>query len=194
MRKLLKINNTKCGLLKTTLLALAGLFFILTVNAQSEIDRLHLPAEYAEVGQKVYEGYKLMFAKISDYVHKNEHITKAGIDSVRQAALAEYAEVNPQTKDALLGKNPDNAVNPKVQKLLEEVFSAIKAKSLTDIANKLGKINQKAAKTLPETEAVIVYAVTCTSYYSAKYWQTSFSEWQELGEYIKLKALKAKNQ
>jgi hypothetical protein len=198
MKKLSKINNTWCGVLKIILLTSAGLLFAPTVNAQQEIDRLHVPAKYVESGQKVYEGYKQMFAEISEYIHKNEHITKTGIDSVQQAAFSEYFGANSQMQDILLGKNLEND-NPKVQKLLKEVFPfVIKAykpnKDLTDIADKLGKINRKAAQTLSETDADIIYTATCTIYYTAKYWQTSISEWKELSEYIKIKTEKAKNQ
>lgn len=66
-------------------------------------------------------------------------------------------------------------------------------KNPANLAVKLGKINRKAAQTLSETDAAIIYSATSMAYYAAKYWQTSSQDWKELREYIAVKVRKENN-
>ena len=167
--------------------AVVGLLLSSLCHAQKEMDRLQAPPEYTEVGQKLYEGFEFMFAQVSKYARSNAHITKAGMDSVRQDAMKKYFELYPQVQEALSEKSSSEAiVQPQVQKLMDEALSVINQpnKKLETLADQLGKINQKAAQTLSEEEAAIIYSTTCVAYYSTKYWTTSFPKWEKLKETV----------
>ena len=162
-------------------------------HTQPGIDRLQVPSEYAENGQKIYDSYEYLYNKILEYVTNNEYVTKTGIDSVRQISLTEYINLNPQTRETLSGNNSSDTIilQPQVKKLLDEVSSVIKAynpkRSPEKLADLLGKINKRASDTLSKTDAVKVFTVTCTSYYSTIYWIINAQKWQQLGEIMKQK-------
>lgn len=105
----LKTNFAKT--VKTILIAVVGLLVALTVNAQQEIDLLHLPAEYTVFGTTVNEGFNRVFTKISDYAHNNEHLTKKGVDSVMKVAADELG-MKEQLTAALSGRHKNVTENP----------------------------------------------------------------------------------
>ena len=188
----------KSHILKIVLVV--GLLFSLTCKAQSGKERLQVPQEYADNGQKVFDGFEYMFSKLSEYVRSNEYFTQANIDSVRKSVVADYinhSELNPLAQETLIKGNTSSkeAVHqPDVQKLIEEVTSVIKAydpkKEVVTLADQLGNINRKAAETLSETDASIIYSVTSTTYFSTIYWITNFQKWQKLNESISKKIRK----
>ena len=162
-------------------------------NSQPGKDRLRVPSEYAENGQKIYDSYEYLYNKILEYVTNNEYVTKTGIDSVRQTSLAEYINLNPQTRETLSGNNSLDTIilQPQVKKLFDEVSSVIKSynpnRSPESLADQLGKINKRASDTLSEKDATKVFSVTCTSYYSTIYWIINAQKWQKLGDIMKQK-------
>jgi len=176
------------------------LLFSIACKAQPGKDRLRVPQEYVDSGQKVYDGFEFMFAQLSEYVNINEYFTQANMDSVRKAVVADYinhSELNPLAREALMKGNVSSEAavhSPDVQKLIDEVTSIIKAynpkKKVETLADELGNINQKATETLSETDASIIYSVTSTTYFSTIYWITNFQKWQKLNESIAKKTHK----
>jgi len=75
---------------KKTKMTLAAAVLLLTFVCHAQPakekmqEKLQVSQEFMDVGQKLFEGFDFMFENVSEYVHNNEHITKAGMDSVRQ--------------------------------------------------------------------------------------------------------------
>jgi hypothetical protein len=183
-------------------LFIISLFWGITVYAQQENSSLHLPKELDGMGQKVYDCYAYMYSKASEYVKVADKVSKADMDSISRIAILEYSEkafdVNDSIfKKMLAGSNVGSSItnapkfSPEQQALIDEIGSIVKKfnpkKGLTKLANELGKINQKAAKTLSGTDAIVVYAVSITTFYSTKYWSENVTKWQTLGSEVKNK-------
>jgi len=171
-----------------------GLMFSLACKAQPGKDRLKIPQEYVDNSQKVYDGFEFMFAQLSEYVSSNEYFTQDDIDSVRKTVVADYinhSELNPLARETFITEDtsPEAATyQPLVQKLIDEATLVIKAYNpkigMVKLADQLGLINLKAAETLSETDASIIYSVTSTTYFSTIYWTKNFQKWQKLNESI----------
>ena len=168
-----------------TMFIVVGLLFSLKCHAQMYQEKLHVPPEYSAVGQMVYKSYEHMYTELEKYVQNNKRISKNDVDSVTQASIAEYYELNPQVKEAMSKNSSAEAtVQPDVQELLNAVVSVIKTfnprKGIETLADELGKINQKATETLSTEDAEKIYSVTSVTYYSTIYWALSDKKWKKL--------------
>ncbi|WP_298650147.1 hypothetical protein [uncultured Proteiniphilum sp.] len=71
--------------------------------------------------------------------------------------------------------------NAAVQQLLNEITSVLgnefKENELPRLKMQLDIINQKAAKTLSETDAAVIYCTTSTGYHSYQYWMNNHIKW-----------------
>jgi hypothetical protein len=168
----------------------------ITIYAQQEDSALQLPQELDGMGQKVYGSFEYMYSRTSEYVKVADKVSKADMDSVTRVAILEFSEKVFGTNDSvlkkmLLGSSIGGGIakdsirrNPEQQVLIDEIMSAVKVfkpkDGLSKLADNLGKVNQKATKTLSETDAMPVYAASMTTYYSTKYWMSNFSKWQTL--------------
>jgi hypothetical protein len=169
---------------------------------------LNVPQEYEKVGQKMSDGFEYMLTRMSEYVKAADKVSKADIDSVSRVAMVEFSEkaftgeefsgMDSLLKKMLLNDNNGSGVqdsirNPEQQALIAEIMSVAQKfnpkDGLSKLANDLGEINRKAAKTLSEADATAVYAVSTTGYYSAKYWtdMKNVRKWQAIGKKIKKK-------
>jgi hypothetical protein len=187
---------------KVVFLFIISPFLCITSCAQ-ENNNLHIPQELDGMGQKVYDGFEYMYSKVSEYVKVVDKVSKADMDSVCRVAILDYNEKVLGENDSILKRflmntnvngsdaTKDSKFNSEQQTLIEEIGSVVKKynpkKGLPKLANELGDINQKAAKTLSDTDATAVYAVSITTYYSTKYWLTNAQKWQALGEEVKKK-------
>jgi hypothetical protein len=173
--------------------------YVVSVYAQQTNNNLHLPKEFDEVGQMVYGSLEYTFSRTSEYVNANDVITKKGMDSVTRVAILDFIATldstsHPIVADLLSGKQhqQDLPDNPQLKAMRDEMIDVIKKSSgdLDKLAMQLGAINQKATANLPEKEASVIYATSCTTYYSAKYWSDNMKKWQKLRENAKEKAKK----
>jgi coenzyme F420-reducing hydrogenase alpha subunit len=189
------------------ILFIINLFMGVTSYAQEntyaqENNSLRISQELDGMGQKVYEGFEYTFSRVSEYVKVTDIISKADMDSVNRVAVLEFSEKafgenDSILKNYILGNNRGDSTTkniartPEQQALMDEILSVIKKfnpkDGLSKLADKLGKINQKAAKTLSETDATVIHIVSITTYYSTKYWLNNGLKWQELGEEVKKK-------
>jgi hypothetical protein len=189
-------------MMKNLLLLIISLLLGITSYAQQENSSLHLPQELEGMGQKIHDAFEYMYSRTSEYVKVTDKVSKADMDSISRVAVMEYtekafAEHDSIFKNFLFGSNTGGGItndpkfNPEQQVLIDDIKSVImkyKPKDgLPKLAEKLGEINQKATKTLSDTDAIVVYAVSMTTYYSTKYWLNNMPKWQALGEEVKKK-------
>jgi hypothetical protein len=186
----------KC--IKLALIGIVCLSLNITSCAQQEDSALHLPQELDGIGQKMYGSFEYIYSRVSEYVKVADEISKADMDSVIRVAMSEYIPKTFGVNDSIFGKILSGSSigggggtakdsirwKPEQQVLMDEIMSVIKKfnpkKGLSKLADELGKVNQKAVKTLSETDAIPIYAVSTMTYYSTKYWSSNFSKWQAL--------------
>jgi hypothetical protein len=183
------------------LLLIISLLLGITSYAQQENSSLHLPPALEGMGQKIHDAFEYMYSRASEYVKVTDKVSKADMDSISRVAVMEYsekafAEHDSIFKNFLFGSNiggitKDPKFNPEQQVLIDEIKSVIMKYNpkdgLPQLAKRFGEINQKAAKTLSDTDAIVVYAVSMTTYYSTKYWSDNMPKWQVLREEVKKK-------
>jgi len=169
-------------------------------DSDVRIDNLDIPEEYNEVGVLHNEGLEYIFEEIKalgiEYTknpklksrpfmeNKDEFIKQATLDFGNQhEKLREHSDMFTHAlKDIPSLKSSGIADHSlAVQQLLNEITAVLeqelKENELSRLKIKLDVINQKAATTLSETDAAIIYCATNTSYYSYQYWQENYKKW-----------------
>jgi hypothetical protein len=175
------------------------ILFGASVYAQQADRNLHLPEEFDKVGQMVYGSLEYTFSRMSEYVNANDVVTKEGMDSVTRVATLDFIATLDSTShhivaDLLSGKQhqQDLPDNPQLKAKRNDMIDAIKKSygDLDQLATQLCLINRMADANLSEEYAVVIYATTCKTYYSAKYWSDNMEKWQNLRENAKKKVKK----
>ena len=169
-------------------------------DAITVVSDLDIPAEFIEVGKLHNEGMDFIFERLKQQAIEsvNNPTTKKfsaqGEDDIskflKQATL-DFCEQNKNLKKSLdickyvldTPKKVLNAedINPNLRKLLDEIDVVLSKEFSKDKLNilkaQLDVINQKAASTLSETDAMVVYCTTSTGYYSFQYWMDNYTKW-----------------
>ncbi len=88
---------------------------------------------------------------------------------------------NPLKDNVSLKSSGTEVSNPAVQQLLDEAMAVLRQKfkkdKLSQLKAQLDMLNQKAAETLSESDASIVYCATSTGYSSYQYWMKNYRKW-----------------
>jgi hypothetical protein len=165
-----------------------------------QIPNLEIPEEYVEVGKLHNEGLDYIFEEIkaqaieyskNPQLKSNTLITNYD-DFLKQKTL-QFCKQNEK-----LNKNIDvcNDVVAKlslklksdaiiyvseVQTLLDEATEVLrqefKTGKISQLKARLDVINKKAAETLSETDAALIFCATSTGYHSYQYWTQNYKKW-----------------
>jgi hypothetical protein len=191
---LLKINikdmkKIKLALTGIVCLTIFVFFFGLICRAQKNplheeyVCNLHVPQLYKDMENILYAGFDYTFRRIEQHVSETHRkLKRSDIEKVSTTAIYDFCdslshvmELDSATRCFLLQKNKPNdiiKINPHLKPFIKEIRSVkfdLKG-GLSQFENQLDAINLKAASTLSEKDANIIYSITSVSMYSAKYW------------------------
>jgi hypothetical protein len=165
-----------------------------------KVSTLDIPEEYNEVGVLHNEGLEYIFEEIKaqsiEYAKnprlKNRSFLDSPDDFVKQATL-KFCKQNKKVKehinmcesilksDISLKSSDTEISNPVLKELVEEINLAVskefKESEIAQLKAQLDGINKKAAATLSEKEAAVIYCATSTGYNSYQYWQKNYKKW-----------------
>ncbi|WP_298645823.1 hypothetical protein [uncultured Proteiniphilum sp.] len=169
-------------------------------DSDVKIENLDIPEEYNEVGVSHNEGLEYIFEEIKalgiEYTknprlksrpfmeNKDEFIKQATFNFCNQhEQLQKHIDICKHVlKDSpsLKSSGMEN-FSPAVQQLLNEITSVLSRKfkenELSRLKALLDVINQKAATTLSEADAAVIYCATSTGYHSYQYWRNNYKKW-----------------
>jgi|CZCB01.1.fsa_nt_gi hypothetical protein len=170
-------------------------------DSDIKMENLDIPEEYNEVGVLHNEGLEYIFEEIKAYgieytknprlksrpflENKDEFITQATLDFCNQhEKLQKHIDICKSVLEnniPLKSLNNTLTISPASQQLLNEITSVLghefTKKELPQLKKQLDVINQKAASTLSDTEAAVIYCATSTGYHSYQYWMNNHKKW-----------------
>lgn len=169
-------------------------------DSDIKIENLDIPEEYNEVGVLHNEGLEYIFEEIKalgiEYTKnprlKSRPLMENKDESIKQATLAfgnqheklqKHSDIFTHALKDIpsLKSSSVEKPSPSVQQLLDEITSVLsqefKEKELSRLKALLDVINQKAAITLSEADAAVIYCATSTGYHSYQYWMNNHKKW-----------------
>ena len=118
----------------------------------------------------------LDFCKQNEKLQKNMDVCEYVIDRPLSSKISLKSATSEEIEYL-----DDIEINPALQKLLNEVYAVLskefKANEFSQLKTQLDAINKKAAATISETEAAVVYCATSTGYNSYQYWMDNYKKW-----------------
>jgi hypothetical protein len=200
--KFLIMNKIKFAIIGIVCLTLFGYIQSCSDNTTEieQIPNLEIPEEFNEVGILHNEGLKYVFNELRkaaiEYTKKPQLKGSTFLENreefFKQATL-KFCQHNKKTqsnfdlcKDVLeinnmrLKSGTTIINNPIIIQLLNEakvVIDEYKENDLSILKVQLDAINRKAANTLSEQDAVVIYCATSTAYASYQYWMNNYKKW-----------------
>jgi hypothetical protein len=164
------------------------------------VPNLEIPEEFNEVGILHNEGLEYIFEEIKaqaiEYTknpklkgntfleNREEFIKQATLKFCKQnKKLSKNIDICTQviTTSSLRLKSEAINYDPAIQSLLDEAIVVLskdfKIEEITQLKTQLDRINKKAAETLSETDAAIIFCATSTGYHSYQYWLKNHRKW-----------------
>ena len=182
-----------------------GLMSIHSCSNEPDIPApLDIPEEFNEVGKLHNEGLEFIFERIKEQAIEsvnnpsvkrlsaegndiNEFIKQATLDFCKQNKKTQKnIDVCEQTLDNYCTPNRrikslSEEISPALQGLLNKIHAVLGEEfekgDFSKLKMQLDAINQKAAKTLSEIDAMAVYCATSTAYHSYQYWMENNRKW-----------------
>jgi ElaB/YqjD/DUF883 family membrane-anchored ribosome-binding protein len=203
----LNMNKIKLAVIGIVSFMLIGFGINSCNNEPDAIQQLDIPKEYTEVGilhneglDYIFEGIKAQaiesvknpsrkrFSAKEDY---SEFIKQTTLDFCKQnKKLQKDLDVCEQSIESVLtdkrsSKSLKSAISEEITPDLQELLDAINAvlskefkkDELSLLKAQLDGINRRAAETLPEKDAIVVYCTTSTAYSSYQYWMENSRKW-----------------
>jgi hypothetical protein len=170
---------------------------------EEEAPRLDIPEEFDDVGKLHNEGLEFIFEEIKaeaiEYTKNPKlkgYVFMADYDGFVKQATLKFCKQNKKLSKNLdvceyaIAKLPSNNVllksettdyPPAVQALLDEAHVVLskdfKEEELSQLKTQLDVINKKAAETLFETDAAVIFCAISTGYHSYQYWMQNHRKW-----------------
>lgn len=167
---------------------------------ENTVEELDIPEEYNDVGKLHNEGLEYIFEEIKAQgiaytnnprlknrpflENKDEFVKQATLDFCNQhKKLSKHSDIFTQALKAVpsLKSSGVKGSSPMMQKLFDEITSVLsqefKKNELSRLKIQLDVINQKAASTLSDEDAAVIYCTTSTGYNSYHYWIKNHKKW-----------------
>ena len=201
MRQIFK--NKRIGVINLSVIFANIICLVIFVNScskddnfKTEVVELDIPKEYNEVGKLHNEGLEYIFEEIKaqgiEY-SKNPRLKSRPFmgnkeEFVKQATL-DFCMQNKKLQKNIdfcksvlknsvpLKSSGSEDFSPALKQLLNEITVVLrqefKKNEMSRLKTQLDGINQKAARTLSETDAAVIYCTTSTGYCSYQYWMNN---------------------